>query len=139
MAGGLGREQDTIAAISTGSGGGVGMVRLSGPGRLAAAARVFFPQNAAKSVEKMPGYTGAYGQIRVGAEGPVVDDGVIFVYRAPRSYTGEDMAEICCHGGAYVMERVLALCLGAGARRRGGRGSAVHTVVKKANPSVSFR
>ena len=116
---GLEREADTIAAISTGSGGGVGMVRLSGPGSLAAAARVFFPQNAAKAVEKMPGYTGAYGQIREGAEGPVVDDGVIFVYRAPRSYTGEDMAEICCHGGAYVMERVLALCLGAGARLAG--------------------
>ncbi len=113
------RQQDTIAAISTGSGGGVGMVRLSGPESLRVAAGVFFPQNAARQVEEMKGYTGAYGQIREGRDGPVVDDGVLFVYRAPHSYTGEEMAELCCHGGAFVMERVLSLCLAGGARLAG--------------------
>lgn len=111
----LAREGDTIAAISTGSGGGVGMVRLSGEGSRAVAAKVFFPRNAGRRVAEMAGYTGAYGQFREG-DGTVLDDGVLFIYRAPKSYTGEDMAELCCHGGSFVMERVLALCLENGAR-----------------------
>ena len=110
----LAQEQDTIAAIATGQGGGIGMVRLSGPESLAVAGRVFFPRDRGRQVEAMGGYTGAYGQFREGET--VVDDGVLFAYRAPKSYTGEEMAELCCHGGGYVMERVLALCLGAGAR-----------------------
>ena len=107
---------EIIAAISTGSGGGVGMVRLSGAGCLELAARIFFPRDPGKRVAELAGYTGAYGFFREGPEGAAVDDGILFAYRAPRSYTGEEMAELCCHGGAYVMERVLALCLGAGAR-----------------------
>ena len=110
----LAQEQDTIAAIATGQGGGIGMVRLSGPESLTVAGRVFFPRDRGRQVEAMGGYTGAYGQFREGET--VVDDGVLFAYRAPKSYTGEEMAELCCHGGGYVMERVLALCLGAGAR-----------------------
>lgn len=112
----LSRQRDIIAAISTGSGGGVGMVRLSGPGSLQAAGRVFFPQDREKKLPEMPGYTGAYGQFRREPEGPALDDGVAFVYHAPRSYTGEEMAELCCHGGAFVMEQVLELCLRQGAR-----------------------
>ncbi len=112
----LSRQRDVIAAISTGSGGGVGMVRLSGPGSLAAAGQVFFPQDRRKKLPELPGYTGAYGQFRRGAEGAVLDDGVAFVYHAPKSYTGEEMAELCCHGGAFVMEQVLELCLQRGAR-----------------------
>ena len=110
----LAQEQDTIAAIATGQGGGIGMIRLSGPESLTVAGRVFFPRDRGRQVEAMGGYTGAYGQFREGET--VVDDGVLFAYRAPKSYTGEEMAELCCHGGGYVMERVLALCLGAGAR-----------------------
>ena len=53
--------RDTIAAIATATGGGVGMVRLSGPQALAVAGRVFRPMNPAKSPETMPGYTGAFG------------------------------------------------------------------------------
>ena len=116
MSRGLSRQRDVIAAISTGSGGGVGMVRLSGPGSLAAAGQVFFPQDRRKKLPELPGYTGAYGQFRRGAGGAVLDDGVAFVYHAPKSYTGEEMAELCCHGGAFVMEQVLELCLQKGAR-----------------------
>lgn len=115
MARDLSREKDTIAAISTGSGGGVGMVRLSGGDSLRVAGQVFSPRNRNKKLESLPGYTGAYGQFRQ-EDGQVLDDGVVFVYRAPKSYTGEDMAELCCHGGGFVMERLLALCLKAGAR-----------------------
>lgn len=116
MGQGLAREQDTIAAISTGRGGGIGMIRLSGRESLAVAGRVFFPKNRRKRVEDLPGYTGLYGEFREEETGAPVDEGVLFAYRSPRSYTGEEMAELCCHGGGYVMERVLALCLGAGAR-----------------------
>ena len=80
MSRGLSRQRDVIAAISTGSGGGVGMVRLSGPGSLAAAGQVFFPQDRRKKLPELPGYTGAYGQFREGET--VVDDGVLFAYRA---------------------------------------------------------
>jgi len=111
----LSREKDTIAAISTGSGGGIGMVRLSGAESVAIAGRVFFPQNPGRKVEDLAGYTGCYGQFRR-RDGGVLDDGVLFVYRAPKSYTGEEMAELCCHGGSLVMERLLALCLESGAR-----------------------
>jgi len=116
MAPTLSRQLDTIAAISTGSGGGIGMIRLSGPQSLAIAGRIFFPQNSQKQIAALPGYTGAYGQFRPGPEEPPLDDGVLFAYRAPKSYTGEEMAELCCHGGGFVMERVLALCLREGAR-----------------------
>ena len=112
----LSREQDTIAAISTGSGGGIGMVRLSGPQSLSIAARIFRPQNRARGPEALSGYTGAYGQFYAATGEEPLDDGVLFAYRAPKSYTGEEMAELCCHGGALVMERLLALCLGEGAR-----------------------
>lgn len=115
MARDLSREKDVIAAISTGSGGGVGMVRLSGEGSLQIAGQVFSPKNRSKKPEALPGYTGAYGQF-LQEDGRVLDDGVAFVYRAPKSYTGEEMAELCCHGGGFVMERLLSLCLKAGAR-----------------------
>ena len=55
--------RDTIVAIATATGGGVGMVRLSGPQALAVAGRVFRPMNPAKSPETMPGYTGAFGRV----------------------------------------------------------------------------
>ena len=58
--------RDTIAAIATAVGGGVGMVRLSGTQALAIAARIFRPLNSAKSPETMPGYTGAFGRVYAG-------------------------------------------------------------------------
>lgn len=112
----LARQQSTIAAISTGTGGGIGIIRLSGPESLAIAARLFFPQNQQRQIKTLLGYTGAYGQFRPAPEAPPLDDGVLFAYHAPKSYTGEEMAELCCHGGSFVMERILALCLKFGAR-----------------------
>ena len=97
--------RDTIAAIATATGGGVGMVRLSGPQALAVAGRVFRPMNPAKSPETMPGYTGAFGRVCHGEQ--LLDEAVLFVYHAPHSYTGEDVAEFCCHGGEFVLSQVL--------------------------------
>lgn len=61
----------------------------------------------------MKGYSAAYGTV-FDAEGEL-DDGVLLVYRAPHSYTGENTAEICCHGGLYVMQKVLRTVLSLGA------------------------
>ncbi len=79
----------------------------------------------------MQGYRAAYGRIFDGNE--QLDDGVLLMYRAPHSYTGEDTAEISCHGGIHVTRRVLSACVKAGAQAGGSRG--VHqtrTVKRKA-------
>lgn len=62
----------------------------------------------------MSGYTAAYG--RVVENGEPIDEAVVIVYKAPKSYTGEDVCEICCHGGLYIMQRVLRLVLSLGAK-----------------------
>ena len=106
--------RDTIVAIATAVGGGVGMVRLSGEKALAVAGRIFRPVNSAKHPAGMVGYTGAFGRVYAGEQ--LLDEAVLFVYRAPHSYTGEDVAELCCHGGEFVLSQVLAAAVAAGAR-----------------------
>lgn len=106
--------RDTIVAIATAVGGGVGMVRLSGEKALAVAGRIFRPANSAKHPAGMAGYTGAFGRVYAGEQ--LLDEAVLFVYRAPHSYTGEDVAELCCHGGEFVLSQVLAAAVAAGAR-----------------------
>jgi tRNA modification GTPase len=106
-------QEKTIAAISTPLGaGGIGIVRLSGPMALEIAARIF-RANSAKPVSDMPGYSAALG--RVYDSGGAIDDAILHVYRAPKSYTGEDIAELSCHGGPWVLRRVLRLCTENGA------------------------
>lgn len=105
---------ETIAAIATPPAeGGISVIRISGEAALEIAERVFFPFGGKKAAE-MAGYTAAYGEICSG--GKRLDDGVLLVFRAPQSYTGENVAEISCHGGIYVTRRVLSACLEAGAR-----------------------
>lgn len=105
----------TIAAISTPRAqGGISVIRISGEEALAAADKIFRPVSCEKKPSEMEGYTCAYGKITDGGE--IIDDGVLTVFRAPKSYTGEDVAEISCHGGIFVTERVLRLILSKGAR-----------------------
>lgn len=104
----------TIAAISTPrAAGGISVIRISGENALAVAGEIFFPTSTNVSPMEMDGYTCAYGKIMDG--GNPVDDGVLTVFRAPKSYTGEDVAEISCHGGIFVTEQVLRLVLSKGA------------------------
>ena len=99
------KETPTIAAISTPlSVGAIGLVRLSGPEAVAIAGRVFRPIGR-RTLETVPGYSAIYGHAVAGEE--VLDEVVVFLYRAPRSYTGEDVVEISCHGGLYVTRRIL--------------------------------
>ena len=103
----------TICAIATpAAAGGISVIRVSGERALEVAAAVFRPVSG-KPVAEMEGYRAAYGKIYDGEER--LDDGVLLVYRAPHSYTAEDVAEISCHGGIYVTRRVLTACLKAGA------------------------
>lgn len=106
---------DTIAAIATPAApAGLGVLRLSGDDALAVAGRVFRPADPRRAPERLPGYTAAYGHV-FDAEGDI-DDCVLLVFRAPHSYTGENVAELSCHGGLYLLRRVLRACLSAGAR-----------------------
>lgn len=103
----------TIAAIATPQAqGGISVVRISGENALSVAERVFKPVSQ-KRICDMNGYTAAYGNIFDKDER--LDDGVILVFHAPQSYTGEDVCEISCHGGIYITRRVLQACLDSGA------------------------
>lgn len=105
---------DAVCAVSTAQAqGAISVVRISGKDALIVAGKVFVPLSG-KRIEKMTGYSCAYGNI-VDKNGETLDDGVITVFREPHSYTGEDTAEISCHGGIYVTERVLRLCCENGA------------------------
>lgn len=107
----------TIAAISTpNAAGGIGIVRLSGENAIEIAAKCFHPVSG-KDVTAMKGYTAAYGTVWDGEN--EIDDGVLLIYRAPHSYTGEDTAELCCHGGLFIMQKVLRTVLSLGAQAAG--------------------
>ncbi len=108
---------ETIAAISTPNApGGIAMIRISGDRALDVAAAVFQPVGAQK-VKEMRGYSCAYGYVYDGDER--LDDVILTVFRAPHSYTGEDTAEITCHGGIYLSKRILRLIFAAGAAAAG--------------------
>ena len=103
----------TIAAVSTPNAvGGIAVIRISGENALGVAEKIFRPF-AGKSVAEMQGYTCAYGIACDGDER--IDDCILTVFRAPHSYTGEDVCELSCHGGLYVSKRVLRAALANGA------------------------
>lgn len=103
----------TIAAISTPSGkGGVAIIRISGDEAVAIATRVFVPKSR-KQIEKIATRVQTWGDILY--DGEYIDDGMLTVFRAPHSYTGEDVVEISCHGGILVTRTVLEAILSAGA------------------------
>ena len=104
-----------IAAIATPPGtGGVGILRLSGPGAREAASAVFRPLGPTPLAEA-PDRQLLYGKLLDGS-GQVLDSALAFVSRAPRSYTGEDTAELHCHGSPMVLSLALEALCAAGAR-----------------------
>jgi len=106
-------ELDTIAAIATPPGpGGVGIVRVSGPRAWQIADGIF------QSLEKpsaAKGGTFLHGKV-IAADGAEIDEALCLIFRAPKSYTGEDTIEIQGHGGPVVLKKILRRCLDAGAR-----------------------
>lgn len=102
----------TVCAVSTPlAEGGISVIRISGEKALEVAERVFAPFSAFGSVREMKGYTCAYGRIIDPSTGETSDDALLTVFRSPKSYTGEDTAEISCHGGIYITKKVMRLCL----------------------------
>lgn len=103
----------TIAAISTGqAAGGIGIVRISGENALFVADRIFKSVSGLK-LKELSGYRAALGTVFL--EEKPVDEAIATVFRAPKSYTGEDVVELSCHGGLYVTRQVLRAALSAGA------------------------
>ncbi len=109
-------KMKTIAAISTAQGiGGIGVVRVSGENAAKIADKVFKPYFGPQKncLSNLKGYTAKYGKIM--DKGEFIDDAVALVFKAPNSYTGENVVEISCHGGLYLIRRLLRAVLDAGA------------------------
>ncbi len=103
----------TVAAVSTPFGkGGIAVIRISGDGTADVLSKVFAP--AGKSAPAEVPRRAIYGEI-LGSDGAVIDTGVGVFYASPASFTGEDMAELSCHGGILVTRRVLEAVFAAGA------------------------
>ena len=109
----------TIVALSTPTGtGAIGVVRLSGAAAVDIAGRIF----RGKSLAAQASHTVHFGKIVAGgmeaSEGSseeIVDEVVVALFRAPHSYTGEDVVEISCHGSLYIQQRIIELCIANGA------------------------
>lgn len=103
----------TVAAIATPNApGGIGIIRISGDDAIIIADSVF-KSVSGKKLAAMKGYTAAFGHVYDGER--LVDECIATVFRAPKSYTGENCVEISCHGGLYVTQSVLRCVLSAGA------------------------
>ncbi len=106
---------DTIAAIATSAApAGIGVIRISGDGAVSVADAVFTSKSGVK-ITDLGGYKAAFGSVR-DADGALLDEAVALRFVAPHSYTGEDTVELSCHGGTYLLKRVLRAVLKAGAR-----------------------
>lgn len=107
-------DLSAIAAISTPLGtGGVGIIRISGKNATEIADRIFVSVNG-KKLSSSKGYRAYFGRIFDGET--AVDEVVCLVFRAPHSYTGEDVVEINCHGGVVLLKKILSLVLQNGAQ-----------------------
>ncbi|MHA4809562.1 tRNA uridine-5-carboxymethylaminomethyl(34) synthesis GTPase MnmE [Flavitalea flava] len=111
MLGKLTGWDDTIVALATPPGiGAIGVIRLSGPASFGIVNQLF----PSKDLEQQPTHTIHVGLLKEGGE--ELDEVVISLFKGPRSYTGEDVVEVSCHGSPYVQERVIQAFLGQGAR-----------------------
>ncbi len=107
--------KDTIAAIATAmSSSGIGIVRMSGPESFEIIDKIFQPKKAGKKLSNEKGYSLHYGFIKDGED--LIDEVLVLAMRGPHSYTAEDTIEIDCHGGVYVMKKILETVIKYGAR-----------------------
>ena len=109
-------RNETIAAVATGTGGAISVIRISGERAIEIGDKLF------RSVRRRPlseaaGFTLHYGKIVDGTE--TIDDVLLSVFRAPHSYTGENMIEISCHASPCICRTILSLCTAQGARSAG--------------------
>lgn len=110
------REFDTICAIATPIGeGGIAIIRISGEKALEIADKIFAPKSK-KDIKDMKTYTMRYGTIVDLDTKDIIDDVILSYMKGPRSYTGENVIEVNCHGGVVATNRVLNQIVKAGAR-----------------------
>ena len=106
--------ETTIAAISTAmSASGIGIIRISGENAMDVISRIYRSKGGKKKIKEVPTHTIHYGYIYDGEE--LVDEVLVMIMHAPRTFTGEDTVEIDCHGGVFAMQRVLETVLKNGA------------------------
>ena len=104
----------TICALATAPGGAIGIIRISGSRTFEILSRVF---RGSGDVQTFSANTIHYGHIVSGAE--IIDEVMVSIFKAPHSYTGEDSAEISCHGSRYILNKVIALLIANGCRQAG--------------------
>lgn len=108
-------NQDTIAAIATAmTSSGIGIIRISGKEAFSIISKIFRPKNKEKNIMEQPTYTIHYGFVY--DEEEMLDEVLVLLMKGPHSYTAEDTVEIDCHGGVFVMRRILETVLKNGAR-----------------------
>lgn len=109
------REFDTIAAIATGlSEGGIGIIRVSGPDAISGVSSIFVNKNKKHSLVNYDSHTIHYGYIT--DDNHIIDEVMISIFKAPNSYTKEDVVEINCHGGIVILNQIMNLVLSTGIR-----------------------
>jgi tRNA modification GTPase len=111
MLGKLTDWDDTIIALATAPGiGALGVIRLSGPASIEIVNQIF----PSKDLSVQPTHTLHVGLLKMGNE--ILDEVVVSLYRAPKSYTSEDVVEISCHGSPHIEEKIISACVSLGAR-----------------------
>ena len=108
-------NKDTICAIATAmSSSGIGIIRISGSEAIAIADKIYHSPNKDKKLQSYESHTIHYGYIYDGDQ--KIDEVMVLLMKAPHSYTAEDSVEIDCHGGVFVMQKILETVVKAGAR-----------------------
>ncbi|MBQ0061373.1 MAG: tRNA uridine-5-carboxymethylaminomethyl(34) synthesis GTPase MnmE [Bacteroidales bacterium] len=106
-------SQDTICAIATAPGGALGIIRISGNSTFSCLEKIFFPLGKTPLCERK-NHEAVFGKIIDGDN--IVDEVLVTIFRNPHSFTGEDSAEISCHGSSYILNKVIQLLMQNGCR-----------------------
>jgi tRNA modification GTPase len=107
------RSEETICAPATAIGGAIAVIRISGQQSLNICEKIFCPLDKSIKLIDQKGFTVVFGEIRAGNE--VLDEVLLYIFRAPHSYTGENSVEISCHASQYIIRRILELLIINGA------------------------
>ncbi len=107
-------SEDTICAIATAPGGALGIIRISGQETFRCLEKIFSPVRE-KNLANWRSHSILFGHIK-NAQDEILDEVLVSIFRGPHSYTGEDSAEISCHGSSYILQQVLELLMQNGCR-----------------------
>ncbi len=112
------KGNDTICALSTPAGmGAIAVVRISGPDAFSICAEIFRPADRKLVIQEALSHTVHFGSIAEGSE--ILDEVLVTIFRAPHSYSGEDVIEISCHGSVFIQQKLLELLYQKGIRQAG--------------------